>query len=587
MIYTRVLDRRVCSVRSPVDCQSGEPSAGSCLLIRQPWHFIPTGKAAPISTMPEAKRLKSRDLIASSWTTRHEITAEILDILRRRIQVRRSQPGHRSKGGEMIETIEIASAGSFGCPPEHLRGLSQFNYVFGSNGTGKSTVGRVIANPSVFPACRITWRGGTPLQVLVYNHDFVDRNFHQAAELKGVFTLGEKNVDTITKINEAKDAVDGLTNTIQDLTQTLQGTDGTGGKKGELTTLESGFKAKCWAPKQKHDQKFSAAFEGYRNNQEKFKTKVLQEASSNAQPVKDLAELEKRASSVFGATPTNEARVAAVDAVKILEYEANPILKKRVFGKEDVDIAAMIKKLGNSDWVRQGRSFYDANGSICPFCQQRTTDAFAASLSEYFDDTFVADSKAIEDLSADYATEAARLQQHIGTSIAQASRFLDVEKLKVEKEILDTRILLNNQRLNAKKREPSQVVELESLQNVLRGIKSLVDSANAQVDNHNTMVTNLADERTTLAAQVWRFIVEELKTELVAYKTAKTGLEKAMLNITEKIDKFSKEKSAKTTEIRELERQTTSIQPSIDGINALLCLFGLGAVPFGDSLTAN
>jgi wobble nucleotide-excising tRNase len=446
--------------------------------------------------------------------------------------------------------------------------------VFGSNGTGKSTVGRVIANPSVFPACRITWRGGTPLQVLVYNHDFVDRNFHQAAELKGVFTLGEKNVDTITKINEAKDAVDGLTNTIQDLTQTLQGTDGTGGKKGELTTLESGFKAKCWAPKQKHDQKFSAAFEGYRNNQEKFKTKVLQEASSNAQPVKDLAELEKRASSVFGATPTNEARVAAVDAVKILEYEANPILKKRVFGKEDVDIAAMIKKLGNSDWVRQGRSFYDANGSICPFCQQRTTDAFAASLSEYFDDTFVADSKAIEDLSADYATEAARLQQHIGTSIAQASRFLDVEKLKVEKEILDTRILLNNQRLNAKKREPSQVVELESLQNVLRGIKSLVDSANAQVDNHNTMVTNLADERTTLAAQVWRFIVEELKTELVAYKTAKTGLEKAMLNITEKIDKFSKEKSAKTTEIREPERQTTSIQPSIDGINALLCLFG-------------
>jgi hypothetical protein len=116
MIYTRVLDRRVCSVRSPVDRQSGEPSAGSCLPIRQPRHFIPTGKAAPISTMPGAKRLKSRDLIASSWTTRHEITAEILDILRRRIQVRRSQPGHRSKGGEMIETIEIASAGSFGCP---------------------------------------------------------------------------------------------------------------------------------------------------------------------------------------------------------------------------------------------------------------------------------------------------------------------------------------------------------------------------------------------------------------------------------------------------------------------------------------
>lgn len=62
----------------------------------------------------------------------------------------------------MIETIEIASAGSFGSTPEHLRRLSQFNYVFGSNGTGKSTVGRVIANPSAFPACKISWKRGTP-----------------------------------------------------------------------------------------------------------------------------------------------------------------------------------------------------------------------------------------------------------------------------------------------------------------------------------------------------------------------------------------------------------------------------------------
>ena len=74
----------------------------------------------------------------------------------------------------------------------------------------------------------------------------------------------------------------------------------------------------------------------------------------------------------------------------------NPILKKRVIGKDDVDIAAMIKKLGNSDWVREGREFYDDNGSVCPFCQQSTTKAFAQSLNEYFDETFVTDSKAID-----------------------------------------------------------------------------------------------------------------------------------------------------------------------------------------------
>jgi wobble nucleotide-excising tRNase len=88
------------------------------------------------------------------------------------------------------------------------------------------------------------------------------------------------------------------------------------------------------------------------------------------------------------------------------------------------------------------------------------------------------------------------------------------------------------------------------------------------------MVTNLADERTALAAQVWRFIVEELKAELTAYNTARTSLERARLNITDKIDKYSKEKSTKTAEIRELEKQTTSIQPTVDGINDLLSSFG-------------
>ena len=103
---------------------------------------------------------------------------------------------------------------------------------------------------------------------------------------------------------------------------------------------------------------------------------------------------------------------------------SHPILKKRVIGKDDVDIAAMIKKLGNSDWVREGRAFYEENGSVCPFCQKSTTDAFAQSLNEYFDETFVADSKAIDDLANNYSTDSARLQQQVASIITAPSRSL-------------------------------------------------------------------------------------------------------------------------------------------------------------------
>jgi wobble nucleotide-excising tRNase len=474
----------------------------------------------------------------------------------------------------MIESISIASVATYASKPETLSELSLFNFLFGSNATGKTTVSRVIADEANFPTCSVTWKGGTKIQPMVYNHDFVERNLIQSAELKGVFTLGEKQVDTLAKIATAKGELDALTARIENLTLGLQSVDGTGGKKGELATLEAGLKEKCWAQKQKHDAKLQGAFEGYRNSSEKFKTKILQELASNTATLQTQADLEKRAESVFGPTPMPEATIPALDTAKLIAHEANPILKKRVIGKEDVDIAAMIKKLGNSDWIREGREFYEVNDGTCPFCQQSTTEAFAQSLNEYFDETFVADSKAIEDLASNYATDAARLQQQLEAIIAAPLKFLDVEKLKTERELLGTKIALNIQRLAGKKKEASQVVELESVGDVAAAIKGLIDTANGQVAAHNRMVSNLATERTTLTAQVWKFVLEELKTDLAEFKTAKYGLDKAIAAMTAQIENATTDKAKKAAEIRELEKQTTSVQPTIDGINQLLASFG-------------
>lgn len=474
----------------------------------------------------------------------------------------------------MIESITISDIATYAIAPEVLNGLAQFNYLFGSNGTGKTTVSRVIADENSFPTCTVAWKAGTKLQPMVYNHDFVERNFTQSTELKGVFTLGEKQVDTLTRIAAAKIELDRFTTKIEDLTEALQGADGTGGKKGELATLEAGLKDKCWAQKQKHDAKLQGAFEGYRGSAEKFKAKVVQELAGNTASLLTLAELEKKSESIFGATPTTEQSVSAAETANLINHEAAPILKKRVIGKDDVDIAAMINKLGNSDWVREGRAFYDENGSVCPFCQQGTTEAFAQSLNEYFDETFVTDSKAIDDLSTNYSTDATRLQQQIASIIAAPSKFLDVEKLKAEKELLDSKVTINVQLLAGKRKEASQVVELESLVNVAAAIKELIDSANVLVAAHNKMVANLTQERSALTSQVWKYVLEELKTDLAAYKTTRDGLDKAITAMTGQIAAATTDKTKKAGEIRELEKQSTSVQPTIDAINALLMSFG-------------
>ncbi len=165
----------------------------------------------------------------------------------------------------MIRRIHIANEASYDPSGQTLSDLSQINFVYGANATGKTTISRVIHDESVFPDCSIDWEGGAALETLVYNRDFVERNFNQPDELKGIFTLGEKDKDTLDKITAAKTQLDDIATSIASLTKTLAGEDGDGGKNAELTELDQEFEEKCWQSlKQKYDDKLQGAFSGVR-----------------------------------------------------------------------------------------------------------------------------------------------------------------------------------------------------------------------------------------------------------------------------------------------------------------------------------
>lgn len=493
----------------------------------------------------------------------------------------------------MIESIRIFDVATYGPVPEVMINLSTINFVYGSNGSGKTTISRVIAEHPGHEHCLVAWKNGAPMKALVYNRDFVEANFGAGKDLKGIFTLGEENVHTIATLAEANSAVEGLSKRIADKTESLQGADGTGGFKSKLADLEKKFRETCWKQKVNYDDKFAVAFTGVRDAMEKFKMRVLSEHATNKAAAATLAELLQRAETVFGAEPTQEDPVQVVSGEALLAYESNTIMKKGVMGKQDVDIAGMIKKLGNSDWVKQGRSFYDKNNSICPFCQQATEADFAKSLEDFFDESYIAETKAVDELVDGYTMQAVAYANALQLILEAPSKFLDAAALRSELTLIESKFQLNFQFLAAKQREPSQSLALVSVSAPIEVIAKLIGAANVEVAKHNALVANIKREKAVLTAQVWRHLLDdELKDYLAAYLKEKGDIGKAVASLESEIKKASDERREKQAEIVELEKNSTSVQPTVDAINGLLAKFGfhgfrLARVAEGDRYALN
>jgi wobble nucleotide-excising tRNase len=451
-----------------------------------------------------------------------------------------------------------------------MANLKKFNFVFGSNSTGKTTIAKIIADPLTFPKCSVNWRDGRPLRALVYNRDFVEDNFNRQNQLKGIFTLGQKNIGIETAIETAKKKLIEIEEQAAQLRRTLEGADGTGGKKAELKSIEDAFQETCWEQKKKHEEDFKQAFTGYLKK-ESFKKRILDEAKANRSDAETLESLRKRAGVVFGEAPTPVPTIIAPTATKVLDHEPNPILQKAIIGKNDIDIAAMIARLGSGDWVSAGRKYFDVDDRTCPFCQQRTPESFGAKLAEYFDETFQLDVDTLKLLERNYAADSSALEGQLQLASGHRSRFFDHELFAARLEQLRSTAEGNRSRLKAKLREPSLKTALLPLGELVQALVGQIDAANAETREHNRVVENLAEERKRLAARVWNYLAGiELKRFVLEYTGKRSAAEKAIANLETQLEELRSDWQKTSGEIKRLERSITSIQPTVDGINKLL-----------------
>jgi len=475
----------------------------------------------------------------------------------------------------MIENIEISNVATFTDEKQILSNLREVNYIYGANGSGKTTISRVLNNPTSYPSCSVIWKNDNKLPILVYNKDFVDEHFSASETLKGVFTLGKNSIDLQNSIKQKKLLIETFTSEKAALEVCLRGEDGLGGKQKELELLENDccdiFWNKGMIPCK---ESFKECLSGFRSKKNLFKEKIIELSSLMPSNSSDIEELRIRYNQLYTETPILVNTIPLIEKTSLNTYEQNIILTKKIIGCEDIDISSMIKKLENSDWVRSGIQYYDKNDGVCPFCQQRVGDSLRKSLSDYFDETFEQDITSLKLLYEEYKNKAEAIHFSVQTLLESNNKFICQELLKHKLEVFSRLIQNNLIQIKNKINEPSLSVELERTFSVLMDLENCIKEANNKIIKNNQIVSNIETERKLLTDDVWKYILYLLEADITSYQYNKKNLDKAIDNITQQISQKGKDIASEKAALEELEKKITSVQPTCDQINKLLRSFG-------------
>lgn len=195
----------------------------------------------------------------------------------------------------MLESITIRGIATYDPTGIKIENLKKIKFIYGANGCGKTTLSKYIydnLNP-IYDTCNLSWKGGLPVNALVYNKDFRDRNFGKG-KIDGVFTLGEATKEEIEKIEKMqKDLAELKTRGIEKKASL---------DKQEQTKLqeENEFKEVVWLDVYKENEiDFKEAFRGFLKK-DTFKDKILYEYENNKESLLTIEELKEKSQTIFG-----------------------------------------------------------------------------------------------------------------------------------------------------------------------------------------------------------------------------------------------------------------------------------------------
>lgn len=489
----------------------------------------------------------------------------------------------------MITKISIKKVASYGENPAVLVTDEKINFIYGLNGVGKTVFSKYLANKdsSGFNSCSI--EGLSNEKILVYNQDFIEKNFVEKSTQKGIFTLSSENKEAEEKIKKAEKIIEEIDLQLRDK----------GSKKGlqidlekrneEIKVLQNNTETKTWEIKTKYsggDRILEFCLDGMKGSQKSLFDHILEVRKPDNKPKKIIEDLKKEAEATQGenAKTYDENKIKKVDFY-FLEIEENSIFQETIIGNENLKIAGLIRKLNNSDWVKQGLEYTEEphkkeegkelKNEKCPFCQAETiSEDLYKQIQNYFDEDYQKKVLELNDLDSRYFN---------AYSIVKNNEHQYLENPFIKNRETEFKLLFNNfvqklsnnwSEINKKVKNPSQVVTLKSTLLEKSALNDFLDKIIEETKEHNLKIQNKEQTKKEIIYNFWQVMRWDYDQTIENYFSQKDKLIQEKKIIEDEILKLTLEKAGQDQIIKNAQKESINIDDAINNIKNELKFFG-------------
>jgi wobble nucleotide-excising tRNase len=469
----------------------------------------------------------------------------------------------------MIDRIELKKVNTFENLVE-VTDLSKVNFFFGSNGSGKSTIAKLLYNESLssfvknrkFEHCKIFGYNSQRDEILVFDEKYVERNFISNTELSGLFTLNEGNKEIDDKIEAKKKEIKKLDSYFEILASRE--------KKIKITLNDKldDLKNNCWWERNSFDTFYEIELDYSRSKDNHLKNVRDYFPLDSVSKELTLENLSSRYTDLFEVKRKKiEVKISTdlFEKLEEIENEIIPLMEEVITTNKDVDIADLIESLGIRKWVEVGRKYIlEGKENICPFCQSKTfDDNLKQRFEEYFNKTYQEKIDKIKLLKETYSSTFDLLLENIN----EVSKVYNKDNKTTNLHKACSDLLADNiKKFERKIGHSNEKIEFYDVYNFV----SELEIINDEIDENNEKIVDFQRNKEQLVEDIWNYLAKESENYITEYDKFEKRITVLLNQLHFLVSQFQQSEKSIKEEIEELKLQTVPTDEAVKAINGIL-----------------